>query len=110
MQLGSERQVLQFEPARRDILPKVPGPNRVAGCAQLIEEFRPHQVDLSVIRPGRPHSGDIPMSNVATGMRVAFNAVISDEDNLFPSLFAERVLRVSGHSNDDSAFSIHALR
>jgi hypothetical protein len=80
------------------------------GCAQLVEEFRPHQVDLSVIRPGRPHSGDIPMSNVATGMCITVHAMIFDEGNLFPALFTERVLRVSGHTDDHSIFSMHALR
>jgi len=67
-------------------------------------------MDLSVIRSGRPYSGDIPVSNVATGMCVTFHAMIFDEGNLFLGLFAERVLRVSGHSDDHSISSIHALR
>jgi hypothetical protein len=50
------------------------------------------------------------VSNVAAGMCVTFHAMIFDKGNLFPGLFAERVLRVSGHPNDHSISSIHALR
>jgi len=50
------------------------------------------------------------VSNVAAGLCVTFHAMIFDKGNLFPALFAERVLRVSGHPNDHSISSIHALR
>ena len=83
--------MLQVQTARRDILSEVPGFNRMPGCAQFVEQFRPHHVNLPVIRPARPNSSDIPVSNVAASMGVAFHTVIFDKGNLFPGLFAKRV-------------------
>jgi hypothetical protein len=77
-------------------------------CAQLIEELHPHQVNLSVIRPGRPHSSDKSMSNMSASMGVTFHAVIFDKGNLLLSPFAKRMLRVAGNSDDHPILFMHA--
>ena len=108
MQPSSERQMLQLEPACRDILAEFSRTNRMAGCTQFVQELSPDQVDLSVIRSSRPHPGDEPVSNMSAGVGVTFHAVIFDKGNLLPGPLAEGVLRVAGDSNDRSIFVMHA--
>ncbi len=107
MEFGSQRQMLEREPGRGDILTQLSGPDQMPSFAEFIEELRPDQVDLSVVHPGGPHSGDKSVSNMFAGVRVAFYPVIFDKGDVVPGRFTERVLRVTGNCEDDPAFLMH---
>jgi hypothetical protein len=100
MQLRVQRQRLEFEPGRRDVLAKIPGTDIEARVSQCIEQLARDEVNLPQVRRPRVSARQISMPDKLAVVGVAFDAISCRENDGEPWSLAEPVLGVDRYGDD----------
>jgi hypothetical protein len=94
MELSPQRQILQIQSCRSDVLTEVARPYGVALLAKLSKQFHWNEMHLTQIAQSRPSSREETMSSILTSMRIAFHPVTFDQSDLLFNTLAKAVLRI----------------
>jgi hypothetical protein len=101
-----ERQRLEVEADRRDVLAEVSRTELIAASPQYAEQFGWDQVRLAQIGQAGLPSGQISVPNVRSSVSVAFDAVAFHQQDVALRHLAEPVSAICRHGHND-AFENH---